>query len=115
MVLAPRTARDVERSFTHFDQDYELAYYSRRKMVRDPRTGLIDAVASGSDAHLIDLATRAAISPLALWMRDVKASLFTGIPTEVLYRDLGTANTSVAGTAAEVVMNLYNPFGQSAQ
>src|SRR5438132_6017666 len=42
-------------------------------------------------------------------------TLCPGIPPELLYHDTGTANTSVAGTAAEVVMNLYNPFGQSAQ
>jgi hypothetical protein len=114
ILLPPRTARDVERSLTHFDQDYELAYYSQRKMVRDPRSGMVGAVATGSDAHVMDLATRAAISPLALWSQSVKATLFTGIPAELLYHDIGTANTSVAGTAAEVVMNLYNPFGQSA-
>ena len=27
-----RTARDLERAFTHLDLDYELALYGRRKM-----------------------------------------------------------------------------------
>src|SRR5437868_2156269 len=91
-----RTVRDLERSITHFDQDYELALYSRRKMWLNPKTGLIEViprVISGAGP----------------------GTLFTGIPAELLYHDTGTANTSVAGTAAEVVMNLYNPFGQSAQ
>jgi hypothetical protein len=90
-----RTVRDLERSFTHFDQDYELALYSRRKMWQNPKTGLIEVL-----PRVIS-----AVGP---------GTLFTGIPAELLYHDIGTANTSVAGTAAEVVMNLYNPFGQSA-
>src|ERR1700752_3940057 len=107
-ILTPRTARDIERSITHFDQDYEMDYYSKRKMVFNPRTKHIDVVGRGSELHVMDMAARAGISPLALWSRDVKASLFTGMPNELLYRDLGTANTAVAGTAAEVVMNLFN-------
>lgn len=90
-----RTVRDLERSITHFDQDYELAVYSRRKMWLNPKTGLIEViprVVSGAGP----------------------GTLFTGIPAELLYHDIGTANTAVAGTAAEVVMNLINPMGQSA-
>lgn len=91
--MAPlRTRQEIERSITHFDQDYEMAYFSRRKMVIDPSTGQVEVL-----------------------KRVAGGTLFTGIPCELLYHDMGTANTSVAGTAAEVVMNLYNPFGQSAQ
>jgi hypothetical protein len=92
--IAPRTARDLERSLTHLDLDYEMAYYARRKMLLT-REGKIDVVRS-------------------LFGTDGPGSLFTGIPAELLYRDTGTPNTAVAGTAAEVVMNLINPFGQSA-
>ena len=90
-----RTRRDLERSFTHLDLDYEIALYSRRKMWLNPKTQQIEVmprVISGAGP----------------------GTLFTGIPAELLYHDQGTANTSVAGTAAEVVMNLLNPMGQSA-
>jgi hypothetical protein len=90
-----RTVRDIERSITHFDQDYELALYSRRKMWLNPKTCGIEVM-----PRIVSAAG--------------PGTLFTGIPAELLYHDTGTANTSVAGTAAEVVMNLYNPFGQSA-
>jgi hypothetical protein len=90
-----RTARDLERSFTHLDLDYELALYSRRKMWLNPKTKGIEVV-----PRIVN--------------HDGPGTLFTGIPAELLYHDIGTANTSVAGTAAEVVMNLINPFGQSA-
>ena len=90
-----RTVRDLERSFTHFDQDYELALYSRRKMWLNPRTREIEVMPR----------VVSAAGP---------GTLFTGIPAELLYHDIGTANTSVAGTATEVVMNLINPMGQSA-
>jgi hypothetical protein len=92
--VAPRTAQDIEKSLTHLDLDFELAYYARRKMLMLPG-GKFEAVRS-------------------LHGYDGPGSLFTGIPAELLYRDTGTANTAVAGTAAEVVMNLINPFGQSA-
>jgi hypothetical protein len=90
-----RTVRDLERSITHFDQDYELALYSRRKMWLNPRSGRIEVIPR----------VVSAAGP---------GTLFTGIPAELLYHDIGTPNTSVAGTAAEVVMNLINPMGQSA-
>jgi hypothetical protein len=90
-----RTVRDLERSITHFDQDYELALYSRRKMWLNPKTGQIEVMPR----------VVSAAGP---------GTLFTGIPAELLYHDQGTANTSVSGTAAEVVMNLLNPMGQSA-
>ncbi len=90
-----RTVRDLERSITHFDQDYELALYSRRKMWLNPKTGLTEVMPR----------VVSAAGP---------GTLFTGIPAELLYHDIGTANTSVAGTAAEVIMNLINPMGQSA-
>lgn len=92
-ILRPRTRQELERSITHFDQDYEMAYYGRRKFMLDRKGRL----------SVVDLK----------W--DGPGTLFTGIPLELLYRDMGTANTAVAGTAAEVVMNLYNPFGQSAE
>lgn len=93
--LQPRTARDLERSITHLDIDHDLAYYARRKMWLNPRAGKIEVVRS-------------------LYGADGPGTLFSGIPAELLYHDTGTANTGVAGTAAEVVMNLINPFGQSA-
>lgn len=89
----PRSRAELERAITHPDLDFELAYYSRRKMFRDPKTGIVTPRLLGGDGP---------------------GTLFTGIPAELLYHDTGTANTAVAGTAAEVVMNLYNPFGQSA-
>lgn len=91
--LPSRSQKEIERSITHLDLDWELNHYRNRKMMRDPKTGLIGPVSLGADGP---------------------GTLFTGIPAELLYHDIGTANTSVAGTAAEVVMNLYNPFGQSA-
>ncbi len=90
-----RTRCDLERSFTHLDLDYEIEFYSRRKMWLNPKTNQIEVmprIVSGAGP----------------------GTLFTGIPAELLYHDQGTANTSVAGTAAEVVMNLLNPMGQSA-
>jgi hypothetical protein len=90
-----RTVRDLERAFTHFDQDYELALYSQRKMWLNPKSGFIEVL-----PRIVN--------------HDGPGTLFTGIPAELLYHDIGTANTSVAGTAAEVVMNLLNPMGQSA-
>src|SRR5258708_13001078 len=90
-----RTGEDVEGSFTHFDQDYELAYYARRKMQLS-QSGKLTVVGSTYGA-------------------DGPGTLFSGIPAELLYHDQGTPNTAVAGTAAEVIMNLINPFGQSAQ
>jgi hypothetical protein len=95
--LPARTLNEVERSITHFDQDYEIALYRNRKMRIDPKTGEIGAT------HIA--------FPHG---RGQAGTFFTGIPCELLYHDQGTANTSVAGTAAEVVMNLINPFGQSA-
>jgi hypothetical protein len=95
MILPPRTFREIERSITHFDQDYEIALYSGRKMWLDPKTGRVETIRTVAGSR----------GP---------GTLFTGIPCELLYHDQGTANSSVAGTAAEVVMNLYNPFGQSA-
>lgn len=92
--LAPRTARDIERAITHLDLDYELAYYARRKMILN-RNGQVEVVRS-------------------LYGADGPGTLFSGIPSELLYHDQGVANTAVAGTAAEVIMNLINPFGQSA-
>lgn len=92
--LAPRTAKDLERSLTHLDLDYEIAYYSRRKMM----------LSKSGDIHVVGT-TYGAEGP---------GTLFSGIPSELLYHDQGTANTAVAGTAAEVIMNLINPFGQSA-
>lgn len=92
--LAPRTRRDLERSITHLDIDHEIAYYARRKMLLT-KTGDVEVVRS-------------------LFGSDGPGTLFTGIPAELLYHDQGTPNTAVAGTAAEVVMNLINPFGQSA-
>ena len=88
-----RSQKEIERSITHLDLDWEIEFYRNRKIIIDPKTGEIGPVSLG---------------------RDGPGTLFTGIPCELLYHDMGTANTSVAGTAAEVVMNLYNPFGQSA-
>lgn len=91
--LRPRSQQEIERSITHLDIDHELKFYRNRKMVCDPHTGRLE---------ILNLK----------W--DGPGTFFTGIPCELLYHDTGTANTSVAGTAAEVVMNLINPFGQSA-
>ena len=113
-ITMERTQREIERSITHLDLDWELDFYSKRRMIQDARTGKVEVVPFGSDTHIMSEAVKAGISPLALWSRNVKATLFTGIPAELLYHDTGAANTAVAGTAAEVVMNLYNPFGQSA-
>ncbi len=88
-----RSRTEVERSITHFDQDYEIDLYRNRKMVIDPKTGKVE---------VLNLRWKG------------PGSFFTGIPCEVLYHDTGTANTSVAGTAAEVIMNLISPFGQPA-
>jgi hypothetical protein len=91
-----RTVRDLERSITHLDLDYEIALYSRRKMWLNPKTGLVEVM-----PRIVN--------------HDGPGTLFSGIPAELLYHDTGTPNTAVAGTAAEVIMNLINPFGQSAQ
>lgn len=92
--LPSRSQKDIERSITHLDIDQEMDFYRNRKMVINPRTGKVEI--------------------LNLKLMDGPGTLFTGIPCELLYHDTGTANTSVAGTAAEVQMNLANPFGQSA-
>jgi hypothetical protein len=91
--LPERTQKEIERSITHLDIDQEMNFYRQRRMMRDPKTGLIGPVSIGKEGP---------------------GTLFTGIPCELLYHDTGTANTSVAGTAAEVQMNLANPFGQAA-
>lgn len=45
LVIA-RTQKDIERSITHFDQEYEMAMAERSRMVIDPRTGMVVPVHS---------------------------------------------------------------------
>lgn len=108
-----RTQKDIERSITHPDVEKEMWYYSKRKMLLDGRGGT-RIVLQGGEEHLVARAREMGISPLAIWSKQIKATIFTGIPAELLYHDMGVANTSVAGTASEVSMNLANPFGQQA-
>ncbi len=108
-----RTQKDIERSITHPEVEKEMWYYSNRKMLSDNRGGT-RLVQMGGEEHLVSRAREIGISPLAIWSKQIKATIFTGIPAELLYHDMGVANTSVAGTAVEVSMNLANPFGQQA-
>src|SRR5690348_11478692 len=71
--LPERTQKEIERSITHLDIDQEMNFYRQRRMMRDPKTGLIGPVSIGKEGP---------------------GTLFTGIPCELLYHDTGTANTS---------------------